>query len=72
MKALAHNIKNIFIKLLGANKCCRNKQSKPNKHDMTTEAQDKRKRSATTPIYRNKHGYPEDICEFGRDDKNCT
>lgn len=43
MKALVHNIKNIFVKLLGTNECCRNKQVKPNNRK-------------ATPIYRNKHG----------------
>ena len=43
MKAFIHNIKNIFVKLLGANDGCRNKQVKRNKRK-------------ATPIYRNKHG----------------
>jgi hypothetical protein len=53
MKALAHNIKNIFVKLLRANKCCRNKAKKSNKDDKEEPS------SKPTPIYRNKHGFPE-------------
>ena len=53
MKALAHNIKNIFIKLLGVNKCSRNKAKKSNKDEAKQED------SKPTPIYRNKHGFPE-------------
>jgi len=75
MKALAHNIKNFFNKLLGANKCCRNKKNKVNRENwnhVPSDPPSKASKANTTPIYRNKYGYPEDIGEFGCDDETRT
>jgi hypothetical protein len=72
MKALAHNLKNLFMKLVGANKCCVNKQTKEKEYEVPADHPYKTGRPASTPIYRNKHGYPEDIGEFGRNDETRT
>ena len=60
--SVLHNIKQFFLRLWRGNAKPRNNLNKPNKPN---------KRKAT-PIYRNKHGFPETLNVCERDDEPHT
>ena len=57
-----YNIKQFFLRLWRGNQKPLNNINKPNKH----------KYRKATPIYRNKHGFPESLRASKRDDDSRT